>query len=222
VLAVALIGAVAVHVAGVLMETRGFGHPLVRAMADGRKPAHPRKAELRGPLALRGLAVAVLALGVLGAAGWALASSGNPRWHALAGRADHAAYTKACGECHHAHHPSLRTADGWRGLMGGLGAHFGEDASLAPDTEARITAFLAANAAETFDTKAANRIGRTDPAVGRITETRFWKRRHRDLDAALFKRPDVGSAANCNACHRDAATGRFDGQAIHVPDGDKT
>ena len=33
----------------------------------------------------------------------------------------------------------------------------------------------------------------------------------------MFERKAVGSKVNCLACHRDAATGRFDNQAIAIP-----
>ena len=94
----------------------------------------------------------------------------------------------------------------------------GEDASLEEATTASLARYLEANAAETFDTKAANRFRRVDPATPlAITATPFWQRTHDDLPDALFERRPIGSAGNCDACHRDAAAGTFHPFAIAIP-----
>ena len=51
-----------------------------------------------------------------------------------------------------------------------------------------------------------------------ITATRFWKWMHAGISDAVFKSPaPVGARGNCAACHRDAATGRFDPRRIDIP-----
>jgi hypothetical protein len=63
--------------------------------------------------------------------------------------------------------------------MDRLDHHFGEDASLEPATLTRLRAYLMENAAEYFDTLAANRLRITDPTEPlRITATPFWRRAH--------------------------------------------
>jgi hypothetical protein len=101
--------------------------------------------------------------------------------------------------------------------MDGLDDHFGEDASLDETVRGDLTAFLTSNAAETWDTEAANRfrlVARNEP--GRITATPYWLQKHREIPEAVFHRAAGGKGA-CNTCHRDADTGRFDDQMITLP-----
>ena len=209
-----LAAAIAGHLAGVFLETKVFGHPLLRAMTRGTMPAAPDEAE-RGSLALRGLAVLLLALGVFAVAWNALSAAEDTRWRRVTYLN---AYADNCGDCHHAHHPSLRTADMWARIIGGLEDHFGEDATVGGKTGKRILAFLRTNSAETFDTEAAVRLGRAATPDLRISSAPWWKKRHEKISGRVFASAAVGSRANCNACHRDARTGRFDDAKIHVPE----
>jgi mono/diheme cytochrome c family protein len=132
--------------------------------------------------------------------------------------AENPLYKKECGDCHTAFHPSLLPSDSWKKVMGDLSDHFGEDATLDEPKLGDIAAYLIANGAETWDTEAANRFRRVsaeDPR--RITATRYWKRKHKDIAPAVFAQKNVGGKANCGACHTDADTGRFDDQAIKIP-----
>jgi cytochrome c peroxidase len=127
-------------------------------------------------------------------------------------------YRTACADCHTAHHPSLLPAASWVALMRGLDDHFGEDASLDTAKRSEIEDFLAANAAETWDTEAANNFRAVSPSAPlRITRTDFWQRRHAGIATTTFKAKAVGGQANCAACHRDADSGRFDDQSISPP-----
>ncbi len=214
-----LVVAIGGHLAGVFLETKIFGHPLLRAMTRGDMPLPSRehapgwRAE-EGPLALRGLLVLALALGLLAAGYGALSAKPDARWRQVQYIAP---YEKNCGDCHHAHHPSLRSKAQWRRIMDGLEDHFGEDASVSRKDAAQILAFLQANDAFSFDTEAANRLGRAQGGDLRISSTPWWKMRHGGLPQSLFASPKVGSKANCNACHMDAASGRFDDAAITIP-----
>ena len=128
-------------------------------------------------------------------------------------------WAKECGACHYAFHPSLLPRASWAALMADLHDHFGEDASLPPAAAAEVAAFLQAYAAEGWDTKAArllSNVAPTDPL--RITAAPFWIRRHRRIAPAIFAAPTVKAKSNCVACHRDADSGRFDAQAIVLPD----
>jgi hypothetical protein len=110
----------------------------------------------------------------------------------------HAATAKECGECHLAFPPALLPAGSWRLIMDGLNEHFGENAGLPPDTTASIREDL---------TTHAGRIG--DPRLMRITEQPWFVREHR-YPPSVWQRPDVGSKANCLACHQRAEAGIFD------------
>lgn len=111
----------------------------------------------------------------------------------------HAPTKRECGECHMAYQPALLPAASWDRIMDGLSDHFGEDASLEAGLAADIRAHLTKNAA-----------GRGDPGVARITEQRWWSREHRKFRPEVWQRKDVGSKANCEACHRDAASGIYE------------
>ncbi len=208
-----LLMAIAGHLAGVFMETRIFGHPLLKAMTRGRMPVLPEEAE-RGTLALRGLVVFLLVLAFFLTVWNGLSAMPDSRWRPVTYLK---AYLSNCGDCHHAHHPSLRTADMWERIVRGLEDHYGEDATVGRKTAEEILAFLKANDATRFDTEAAVRLGRAKTDDLRISSVPWWKKRHENIPKQVFASPAVGSAANCNACHRDAQTGRFDDAQIRIP-----
>ncbi len=108
-----------------------------------------------------------------------------------------AATLKECGECHMAYQPGLLPAASWNRIMDGLADHFGENASLPADTVATIRAYLTRDA------------GRGDAQLLRITDQRWWRRKH-DFDPAIWKRPAVASKGNCEACHHEAAKGLYE------------
>jgi hypothetical protein len=133
-----------------------------------------------------------------------------------------ATYQRECGACHYAFNPGLLPASSWAGLMTSLGDHFGEDARLDAARTHRLTVWLVGNAAETFDTESANRL-RTVAAdePHRITAAPYWVRKHSGIPAGVFARKSIGGKFNCQACHRDAVSGRYDDQAIAIPEDSK-
>ena len=58
----------------------------------------------------------------------------------------------------------------------------------------------------------------TNEAPLRITETRWFVRKHDEVPRATWSRKSVGSAANCAACHRQAEQGIFNEDAIRIPE----
>jgi len=211
--------AIAIHLAGVLVETRIFRHTIILPMITGRKALAGKWLIPKGrDVSARGVILSVLGVGVLVAGGTVLASRPPAGWRPLEFPA---VYASECGDCHVAYHPSLRSAKAWRAIMAGLSDHYGEDASLGRKTAESITKFLTASAAETFDTTVAHRIGRKETASFRMTDTRRWKAWHKGIDASVFRRRAVGSKVNCNACHKDAPSGRFYAAEIHLPTGDQ-
>lgn len=207
---------IGLHVAAVLAH--GFvSENLVRAMITGRKvlpPGTPRPA----PRPARpGLALASLAA-ILGLAGLALVWLSRLPPAGVRALPPDPAYLAECGSCHEPYHPSLLPGAAWQALMGNLGKHFGDDASLDPTRQKEITAWLAMNAAETWDTEAASRLRAFGGAAPlRITELPYWRKRHADIPDSVFARSSIRSKAHCSACHQDAASGRFDDQAIAIP-----
>lgn len=105
---------------------------------------------------------------------------------------DHPAYAAECGSCHVAYPPQLLSAPSWRQVMAGLDKHFGSDASLEPALAMEIGQFLAEHA------------GRRGGTELRVTETRWFRKEHRN-EIPAGKNP-----ADCAACHRGAEKGIYE------------
>lgn len=209
-----LLAMAALHVAGVLLESRLLRESLILSMITGRKELRPGEAP-PAPRHRLAYAAAALILG-LGVGGAVLLSKQPPQgWHPLAAPES---FGKECGACHIAYHPSLLPAAAWTQLMGHLDEHFGEDASLPAAKTQEIADFLTANASENWDTLAANRLRHPDAAADRpITGNPWWKRKHRHIADTIFQQKTVKTRSNCAACHGDAAQGLFAPQAIALP-----
>lgn len=206
-----LLALIAGHVSGIAIESARSRINLARAMVTGVKPStYPVTIE-RPDVARFAAGAVALAVFAGGAAyaGWRQPAAGVPV------AALDATYAKDCGDCHIPFHPSLRGKAAWAEIMANLSDHFGEDASLSAEETAQIAAYLEANAAEAFDTRAANVLRGEKPLA--ITETPFWTRRHAELAPAVFQQKNVGTKSNCEACHADARTGLFMPQAIQIP-----
>lgn len=121
----------------------------------------------------------------------------------------HEATQKECSACHIAFQPQMLPARSWEALMSGLDNHFGENASLDPKVAEDIKAYLVANAADAGGNNRWMR-GLTDKDTPlRISETPRFRRAHGEVSASAFQRKDIGSAANCAACHKEAAQGLY-------------
>jgi cytochrome b len=218
-LTVILMGMASLHVVGVVTESFLTRDNLVRAIVTGWKRLPPA-APVPTPRAARPVvAVTILALLVVAAGGTLHWLSRLPAPPSLRALAPNPIYQKECGACHYAFNPSLLPASSWAGLMATLGEHFGDDASLDATRTVSLASWLVSNAAETFDTESANRlqaVDRNDPF--RITRAPYWVRKHATIPAEVFARKSVGGRLNCPACHRDAQSGRYDDQAIAIPE----
>ena len=122
------------------------------------------------------------------------------------------AYSQECAACHLAYPPGFLPAASWQRLMNGLEHHYGTDASLEPAQVQDIGRWLNAHAG-TY-----KRV-REVPPEDRITRSAWFARKHRQIDAAVWKLPSVKSAAQCAACHTGAEQGRFDDNDLRMPAG---
>ncbi|CAH1748983.1 Cytochrome C [Thauera humireducens] len=116
-----------------------------------------------------------------------------------------------CASCHIAFPPSMLPAASWKRMMGGLDQHFGDDASLDAETAAAITRYLVDHAGDAPGQASKLLRGlRAGDAPLRITELPKWAREHDEVSRSDWTRKDVGSKANCAACHIDAEKGYFE------------
>lgn len=217
-LAFGLLALVALHVAGVVAESLRTRDNLVAAMLRGWKPHRADAATVPAVRARPVLAVALATVLLLSSGAGIVALTRLP----VPGMPEQGldpAYAKECGSCHSAHHPSVAAAATWSAVMRGLDGHFGENAGLDEPLARAIATYLATNAAERWDTKAAHLLATADQVEPlRITFTKGWRRLHRHVASTAFERKSVGGKLNCSRCHRDAESGRFHPRAIAIPE----
>lgn len=125
---------------------------------------------------------------------------------------DNAKFQQECASCHTPYAPALLPAASWQRLMGKLDKHYGTDASLDAASTREISQWLQANAG-TY-----RRVSE-EPPQDRITQSAWFLRKHRpgEVPADVWKRPSVGSPANCGACHANAAKGNFNEHEVRIP-----
>lgn len=120
-------------------------------------------------------------------------------------------YKSECGSCHLPFPPALLAAADWRTITGKLQDHFGSDATVDSKNEPNIKKFLERHAGNP------NRLGSAGTPP-RITRTARFISKHREVPPRFWTDPRVKSAANCEACHRNAATGNFSEHDIAIPE----
>jgi cytochrome b len=209
------------HIGGVVLESGNHRENLVGAMFNGRKRGAGESSRAFGVVAATLLAFAA-AGAVVQFHGYAGATDENPylpfRGPALP---QNETWNSECGGCHLAFHPSLLPARSWSALLENPGDHFGDELGLDKAALAELGEFASQSAAGTAITEAAWKISRSVPADAaprRITETAYWKKKHRDVAEEVWGRAPVNSRANCGACHLDANLGTFEDAAMRIPE----
>lgn len=100
--------------------------------------------------------------------------------------------------------------------MSQLENHFGDDASLDEEDTNIIKKFLIENSAQNSTKEASvkflNSIKNED--IIAMTQTVFWKKKHKNISKDIFKHKDVRSKANCKACHTDIEKGLIEDENI--------
>lgn len=135
----------------------------------------------------------------------ALVNTARAEGHRFA--VDNAAYRTECGSCHIAYPPALLDREAWRAIMQELGQHFGTDASVTETKRVEIGAYLAGSS---------GRKGSSAPSR-RISDTPWFRKEHADIAPGTWKSPAVKSAANCEACHRQAGAGDYSERNVRIP-----
>lgn len=116
-----------------------------------------------------------------------------------------------CGACHFAFPASMLPEASWRKMMGNLESHFGEDASLDPETKHEITKYLVTQAADTKPqfSKYLRGLDSQDPPI-RITETEYWAGKHFAISKEHLPSGLAGLKSNCPVCHLRAEDGYYE------------
>ncbi len=125
-----------------------------------------------------------------------------------------------CAECHLLYRPQMLPAKSWSIMMNNLDDHFGEDASLMPETLKEITDYHIRHASDVDGHRRAKKflvgVDLGNPPK-KVTDTpRFiWK--HEGIPADVFTLKEVGAKARCQNCHTTAGEGNFDDDFVDVP-----
>lgn len=119
-------------------------------------------------------------------------------------------YTQECAACHMAYPPGLLPPASWQRIMGQLDSHYGSDAALEASQVQQISTWLQAHAGR-------DKRVREVPPEDRITRSAWFVREHREVEASVWKRASIKSAAQCIACHRQADQGNFEEDQVRIP-----
>ena len=132
-------------------------------------------------------------------------------------------YQEECGACHFAFQPGLLPARSWNRLMSRseLTDHFGEDIAFDDQVVFNdLLKYLTVNAADQSSYKRSRKIMRSlgaNDAPLRVIDTPYIIRKHREIPSRLVVQKEVGSIANCEACHKSADKGSFDDDNVRIP-----
>ena len=134
-----------------------------------------------------------------------------------------ATFVEECSACHTLYPPFLLSKQSWKKLMQkeALANHFGDDASLDEATRVAIKKFLIQNSAQTSTKEASVYIGQNpnNNDIIAMTQSSYWKEKHKNIDKNIFKSKKVISKANCKACHSDIEKGLIEDSNIKIPKG---
>jgi len=110
-----------------------------------------------------------------------------------------------CSDCHMAFPPETLPKATWEKIIGNLGDHFGEDASLDDATVATILSYHVKHASDVSSVRAATK-WRTSNKVTRIIDAPRFISKHKQCTDAVWNHPSVKSKSNCIAWHATIQT----------------
>ena len=122
---------------------------------------------------------------------------------------NNALYQKECASCHFGYQPALLNKASWEKVMENLSDHFGTDASLGKVEREQIVNYLVNHAGS-------GKITANNTSM-QITKSAYFMKEHRKIPAHLIEQKEVGSLANCLACHTTAEKGNYSKRAIVIP-----
>lgn len=220
-LALFVLSLVMIHIAGVFIESVLLREKLVLSMINGRKWIAETIPSVSSRKRVAGLLGGSL-LVYFFSAGVGLIPGKEAFESQFTGKslAQSDVWQEECGGCHLAYYPGLLPARSWQHLLQQQHQHFGEDLYLEKETINQLLKFALANAAESAATEASRKILRSiSPSQTplRISETGYWKHKHGEVAASVWKQSNVNGKAQCNACHQDAEQGWFEDSKMKIP-----
>jgi len=133
-------------------------------------------------------------------------------------------YQEECGSCHMAYPSNFLPSASWNAILQNLENHFGDDATLDPETQHTINQHLTKNNANSSGSRRSRKIirsmGLTRPntPITRISEVPYIKEEHEDVKEFLAsKNSNIKKLTQCDSCHEDAEQGLFDEDTVNIP-----
>ena len=214
----ALMAVIFAHIAGVLLDKVLHKSRALESMVDGYKLGDEEGVKLT--LVQKAFGVVAISVSIFAfvymllAPNSLLIADGNVKMDYAK---ENPAFYKECISCHTLYPPFLLPSKSWVSMMEGLENHFGDDASLDAKTTESIKEFLVKNSAESSTKESSLRILASldkDKTYLAITETPFWKNRHKKIDKAVYAREEIGKPSNCKACHANIENGLLNNRDI--------
>jgi len=222
ILAWTMLAVTVVHLLGVIIESLIHKDNLIWAMFTGRKDDTAGVVGVRGHhfLGLTIAAVVFISAGVY-FRGY-LTETADHLYMPYKGPdlPDSAQWRDECGSCHFAFHPTLLPKRSWQAIFKDQHEHFGDDLDLDEDTYQELLAFHVENAAESKLSEPAHKVLLFEDPNSvpiRVTDTKYWKHKHEDIDDVYWKSKKVRTKGNCTACHLDAKQGTFEDSDMRLP-----
>jgi len=213
-----LMAVIFAHIAGVLLDKVLHKSRAFESMVDGYKMGNEEGIKLT--LVQKAFGIAAISISIfafaymLVAPNSLLIADGNPKMDYAK---ENPAFYKECISCHTLFPPFLLPQKSWVSMMDTLENHFGDDASLDAQTTESIKAFLVKNSAESSTKESSLRILASlekEKTYLAITETPFWKNRHKKIDKAVYEQKEIGKPSNCKACHDTIENGLLNNRDI--------
>lgn len=223
ILAWVMLGMIAVHLAGVFVESLYHKENLIWSMITGRKETAAGELSVRGHHLLGLSIVAIVFVSAFYYFHGYLVETADNLYQPYRGPdlPTNALWIDECGDCHFAFHPSLLPKRSWKKIFETQHDHFGEDLDLDQETVQKLLAFHLKYAAESELSEPARRILYDTPPNEtplRITETHYWVKKHGDIKDVYWKSEKVRTKSNCPACHLDAKRGTYEDSDMRLPD----
>ncbi len=211
-----------IHFCGVITESLLHKENLIGAMFRGTKSADTESASVRPHRLIATTMITVILAYVMATFGGYLTETADQPYLPFKGPelVQNELWQEECSDCHFAFHPSLLPARSWQLIFKQQADHFDDDLDLDEETVTELLAYANANSADLEQIEPAWRMNSSIASKDtplRITDVRYWKKKHEEIDAEVWKRDSVKSKANCAACHLDAEQGTFEDADMRIP-----